>query len=239
MMKEEVYKDSVDVLDAEMAYAGKSMTINGAVNKTLILVGIMLITTVFSYAAQSRMLLLIGVFGGAGLYFFTSMKKEKSAILAPMYAVLQGLFVGSISAMFAYVLDGIIFQAVSLTISILFMMLFLYKTGIIKVTERFRSVLTTAIGAVMLLYIVEWVLSFFGINIPYLHEGGMIGIGISLVIIAIASLKFLLDFDSFEKGEQYKAPQYMEWYSAMGLLFTLVWLYSEILHLLFILQSGD
>ena len=118
-------------------------------------------------------------------------------------------------------------------------MLFFYKTGIIKVTEKFRSGVIMATGAIFVVYILSWVLGFFGINIPYLHEGGLMGIGISLLIIGVAALNLLLDFDNFEKGEQYGAPKYMEWFSAMGLLITLVWLYVEILRLIAMFSSSD
>ena len=141
--------------------------------------------------------------------------------------------------MYAAAFSGIIFQAVTMTFALLFMMLFIYKAGIIKVTQKFRSGVIMATGAVMLVYIASFVLSMFGINMPYLHEGGMIGIGISVAIIGIASLNLLLDFDNFEKGEQYGSPKYMEWFSAMGLIITLVWLYIEILHLLSIISSSD
>ncbi|MEZ4931497.1 MAG: Bax inhibitor-1/YccA family protein [Saprospiraceae bacterium] len=134
---------------------------------------------------------------------------------------------------------AIVFHAVTLTFAVLFMMLFLYKTGMIKVTEKFRSGVMMATGAIFIVYLLSWVLGMFGVNIPYLHEGGMMGIGISVVIIGIAALNLLLDFDMFEKGEQYRAPKYMEWFAAMGLLITLVWLYIEILRLLAILAGRD
>ncbi|RME03633.1 MAG: Bax inhibitor-1/YccA family protein, partial [Bacteroidetes bacterium] len=134
---------------------------------------------------------------------------------------------------------GIIFQAVTLTFAVLFMMLFLYKSGTIKVTQKLRSGVIMATGAILLVYIINLVLSFFGMNVPYLHEGGMMGIGISLLIIGVAAMNLLLDFDNFDKGEQYGAPAYMEWFCAMGLIITLVWLYIEILRLLSILSGRD
>ena len=118
-------------------------------------------------------------------------------------------------------------------------MLFVYKAGIITVTSKFRSGVIMATGAVVLMYVLSIVLSLFGINLPFLHEGGLMGIGISLVIIGIASLNLLLDFDNFDKGEQAGAPAHFEWFFAMGLLVTLVWLYIEILRLLAILASSD
>ncbi|RMF00908.1 MAG: Bax inhibitor-1/YccA family protein, partial [Bacteroidetes bacterium] len=127
----------------------------------------------------------------------------------------------------------------TLTMAVFFMMLFLYKSGTIKVTQKFRSGVIMATGAVLLVYIVNIVLSLFGVNMPFLHEGGLMGIGISLVIIGIAALNLMLDFDNFDTGEQVGAPAYYEWYFAMGLLVTLVWLYVEILRLLSILSSSD
>jgi len=125
-------------------------------------------------------------------------------------------------------MDGIIGQAVLLTFGTLVTMLMIYKTGLIPITQKFRMAIGMATGAIFIAYLA----SFFGLNIPYLHEGGMIGIGITVVIIIVAALNLLLDFDSFEKGEQSSAPSYMEWVCAMGLLVTLVWLYVEFLRLL-------
>jgi uncharacterized YccA/Bax inhibitor family protein len=177
-----------------------------------------------------------GAIGGFVVVLIATFKPAWSGTLGPIYAALEGLFVGSISAMYASAFGGIIFQAVTLTMAIFFIMLFVYKTGIIQVTNKFRTGVVMATAAVALVYLVNIVLSMFGINMPYLHEGGLIGIGISLVIIGIASLNLLLDFDSFEKGEQAGAPAYMEWFFAIGLLVTLVWLYLEILRLLSILN---
>jgi uncharacterized YccA/Bax inhibitor family protein len=122
--------------------------------------------------------------------------------------------------------------------AVFFIMLFVYKAGIIKVTNKLRSGIIMATGAIFVVYLLTWVLSMFGIHMPFLHQGGIIGIGISLLIVGVAAMNLLLDFDNFEKGEQYGAPKYMEWFSAMGLLVTLVWLYIEILRLVSYF-SGD
>ena len=240
-------KASSEVLDSEIVQEGSAeyMTVNGAVNKTFILLGVLLAGVAFAYFAVAAnpglasILFYGGMFGGLGVIIFASFRPQLSYILAPLYAGLEGLFVAVATMMFAGAYEGIVIQAISLTLAILFLMLFLYKTGIIKVTQKFRSGVIMATGAVFLVYLASFALSFFGINIPYLHSGGMIGIGISLVIIAIASLNLLLDFDSFERGEALRAPKYMEWYSGMGLIVTLVWLYIEILRLLAILSSND
>lgn len=243
-LKEEALRNSSqEVLDADMTNShiiAEKMTIAGAVNKSFILFGILLITSYLSYQTPSMILMLVGIFGGLGVVIFASFKKHLSPTLAPIYAALEGLFVGSVTAMYASALGGgIVFHAVSLTFAVLFMMLFIYKTGLIKVTEKFRAGVMMATGAIMIVYLLSWVLGFFGMNIPFLHEGGMMGIGISVVIIGIAALNLLLDFDMFEKGEKYGAPKYMEWFAAMGLLVTLVWLYYEILRLLAIMSSND
>jgi uncharacterized YccA/Bax inhibitor family protein len=235
VMTEKAFQQSAGTL----AQGGETMTVNGAVNKTLILTGILLLTTVFSYANPNPILMWGGAIGGFIVVIFSVFKPQYSQITAPIYAALEGLFVGGISAAYASVFNGIIFQAVSITMAILFMMLFLYKSGIIKVTKSFRTGVIMATGAVALVYIISMVLRMFGIQIPFLHSGGMIGIGISLVIIGIASLNLLLDFDNFEKGEQYGAPTYMEWFSAMGLLITLIWLYLEVLRLVAMLSGRD
>lgn len=243
-MTEQGAQNTLDGGFIERAGEG-SMTVSGAVNKSFILGAIMLVTAIFAYgqtlggSPYASWMLWGGVLGGFAMVLFMSFKPHLSPTLAPIYAGLEGLFVGAISAQYAYFFDGIIFQAVSATMAVFFMMLFLYKSGLIKVSQKFRSGVYMATGAIALVYLVSIALSFFGISVPYLHQGGMIGIGISVVIIGVASLNLLLDFDNFEKFAQHGAPKYMEWYSAMGLLVTLVWLYIEILRLLAMLSSND
>jgi len=183
------------------------MTIAGAVNKTFVLFALLMVTTTF--------------------------KPKTAPYAAPIYAILEGLFVGTISSMYAVGgMEGIIGQAVMLTFGTLIMMLLIHRSGLVPVTEKFRMGVFMATGAIMLSYVASWIMSMFGMNMPYLHDGGMIGIGISVVIIGVAALNLLLDFDNFEKGEEAGAPKYMEWLFAMGLLVTLVWLYIEFLRLL-------
>ena len=242
VMNEQAFqKAAQETLDGgfiQRADSGR-MTVSGAVNKTFILATIMLATAILGFSMPSPLFMFGGAIGGLVVVLITSFKPHLSPTLAPIYAGLEGLFVGAVSAMYAAAFDGIILHAVTLTIGVLFIMLFIYKAGIIKVTNKLRSGIIMATGAVFLVYMTSFVLSFFGITIPYLHEGGLIGIGISLVIIGIASMNLLLDFDNFEKGEQAGAPAYMEWFSAMGLLITLVWLYIEILRLIAIISSSD
>ncbi|GAB4261541.1 MAG: Bax inhibitor-1/YccA family protein [Saprospiraceae bacterium] len=236
-------KGSEEILDANIdgpiTYADR-MTAQGAVNKTFMLFGILLVTTFIGFTNPHPVLIWGGAIAGLVVVLIAAFKPHLSPTLAPIYAVLKGLFVGGITATYAWAFGGgIIFQAVTLTFAVLFMMLFLYKSGTIKVTQKLRSGVIMATGAILLVYIINLVLSFFGMNVPYLHEGGMMGIGISLLIIGVAAMNLLLDFDNFDKGEQYGAPAYMEWFCAMGLIITLVWLYIEILRLLSILSGRD
>ena len=219
--------------------AGNTMTVQSAVSKTFILFGLLLATSVIGFMMPSKLFMIGGAIAGLVMVLIASFKPTTAPITAPFYALFEGLFLGSISAVYASAFNGILLHAVSLTFGVLFMMLFIYKAGIIKVTEKFRSGVIMATGAIFLVYLLNFILSFFGINIPYLHQGGGIGILISLAIIGVASLNLLLDFDMFEKGEQARAPKYMEWFAGMGLLITLVWLYLEILRLLSRLQSND
>lgn len=226
-------------LDGEMITRADSapMTVAGAVNKTLVLAGLMLVTALYAFYNPSSLFMWGGAIGGLILVLVMSFKTHLSPTLAPVYALLEGLFVGSISAIYAATFAGIVPQAIGLTMALLFMMLFIYKAGLIKVNQKFRTGVMMATGAIMLMYLLSWVLGMFGMNLPFLHEGGMIGIGISVVIIGVASLNLLLDFDGFERGAQYRAPKYMEWFCAVGLLVTLVWLYLEILRLLSYLSN--
>jgi len=207
-------------------------TISGAVNKSLILLSVLIATALYGFAVPSMFLLITGVVGGLIAVLVASFKPHTSHIAAPSYAALQGLALGVISAMYAGMMDGIILQAVSLTVATLFAMLMLYKSGLITVTQKFRSGVMMATGAIFLVYLVSFIGSFVGFNVPYLHESGTIGIGISVVIIGVAALNLLLDFDNFEKAEEAQAPKYMEWFCALSLVVTLVWLYIEFLRLL-------
>jgi len=235
VMKESAYKEAASTLvpDAD------TMTVSGAVNKTLILGAIMLLLAALSYSMPSPIFTWGGAIGGLVVVLIAAFKPQRSPVLAPIYAAFEGLFVGGITAIYGSMFGGIVFNAITLTVAIFFLMLFLYKTGTIKVTQKLRSGVIMATGAIALVYVASFVLSFFGIQVPFLHEASIAGIGISLLIIGVAAMNLLLDFDNFEKGEQYQAPAYMEWFSAMGLLITLIWLYVEILRLLALLSSSD
>ncbi|MEM8585565.1 MAG: Bax inhibitor-1/YccA family protein [Bacteroidota bacterium] len=239
---EKAFRESAtnEPLDSGMIVRSESapMTVQGAVNKSFILGGLMLITAFYSFFNPSSLFLWGGMLGGLAVVLIMAWKKHLAPTLGPIYALLEGLFVGSISAAYAYVEGGIIGQAVGLTMAVFFMMLFIYKAGIVKVTSKLRTGVMMATGAIMLMYVVVMVANFiFGANWTFLHSAGPLSIGISLVIIGVASFNLLLDFDNFEKGEQYRLPKYMEWFMATGLIVTLVWLYIEILRLLAILNS--
>ena len=174
-----------------------------------------------------------------GVAIITCFKPNLARITGPIYALLQGTFLGAISGIYNEVWNGIAIQAVMLTIGVFAVMLFLYGTRIIKVTEKLRMGIVAATGAVCLVYIANMVLSLFGANLPFLHDAGPIGVGISLVIVGVAAFNLLLDFDFVEKGVAAGAPAKTEWYAAFGLLVTIVWLYLELLRLLALLQGRD
>lgn len=177
-------------------------------------------------------LMLLGGIGGFIVALITVFKAQWSPITAPIYAALQGLFLGGLSATMDAMYPGIVIQAVALTFGTMFGMLFLYRAGIIKVTEKFRSGLLAATAGIFFVYLLSWILGFFGIQMPMIHEGGLLGIGFSLFVVVIAALNLLLDFDFIHKSSGMGAPKYMEWYGAFGLMVTLVWLYIEFLRLL-------
>jgi len=215
---------------ASIAVTGEgTMTVQGAINKSFILFGLLMITAVWSFQSPNKILIIGGAIVGFVLVIISIFKKQYSNILAPAYALVEGFVVGGVSAMYG---GGIVLQAVSLTVMILFVMLVIQKTGLIPVTDKFRMGVVMATGGIALVYVLTMILGFFGIQIPYIHQGGTIGILFSLGVIGIASLNLLLDFDNFIKGEQYRAPKYMEWFSAMGLMITIIWLYFEMLRLL-------
>ena len=171
------------------------------------------------------------------LKYKTIFKKDWSPITVPIYAVLEGLALGGVSAVYAHEYTGIVQQAIFLTFGIFFTLLFAYKTKVIKPTENFKLGVFAATGGIALIYMISIIMSFFGGEIPMIHESGPLGIGFSLFVVVIASLNLVMDFDFIEDGAAKGAPKYMEWYGAFGLLVTLIWLYLEILRLLAKLSS--
>ena len=226
-------ESSFEKMSRSNAFANyERMTVDGAVNKSFLLFGLMMITTVLSFGMPSMFLMWTGVIGGIVALIAGYWKPQIAHIAAPGYALFEGLFIGSISAIYNATFEGIILQAVTLTLGTLLAMLLLYRSRVIKVTPGFKSGIIMATGAIFLVYMVSIIGNFAGFSVPYLHDNGPIGIGISLVIVGVAALNLLIDFDAFEKGEETGAPKNMEWLCAMGLLVTIVWLYIEILRLL-------
>jgi uncharacterized YccA/Bax inhibitor family protein len=223
------------------------MTINGTVNKTGVLLLLTVLTAAFAWSqavgadgqiAPGAMIYAIGgAIGGLVLALVTVFKKEWSPVTAPMYALVEGFFLGAISAVFEARFPGIVFQAVLLTFGTLFALLAAYRSGLIKVTENFKLGVVAATGGIALLYLASFVLGFFNINVPVIHEASWLGIAFSLFVVVVAALNLVLDFDFIENGAAARAPKYMEWYGAFGLMVTLVWLYVEFLRLLSKLQQ--
>ncbi len=224
---------------------GGAMTLNGTVNKTGVLLLLCVITAAFAWmqvstpagVANAGVYVWGGAIGGLVLALITTFKKTWAPITAPLYALVEGFFLGAISAMFEQRFPGIVFQAVLLTFGTLFALLFAYRSGLIKATEIFKLGVVAATGGIFLVYLATIVLGLFGINIPMIHDNGIVGIGFSLFVIVIAALNLVLDFDFIETGVERGAPKYMEWYGAFGLMVTLIWLYLEILRLLRKLQD--
>ncbi|HVI45542.1 MAG TPA: Bax inhibitor-1/YccA family protein [Chitinophaga sp.] len=226
------------VFDKVAQTSGETMTIRGTVNKMAFLLVMLMAAAIFSYGeflkGNSTVVPLVfgGAIGGFILALVIIFKKEWSPYLTPAYAIAEGLFLGAISAMFNAKYQGIVIQAVGLTFGTFIAMLVLYRAGVIRATERFKSIVMTATLGIGVFYLITLVLRLFHIDIPFINGGGIIGIGFSLVVVCIAALNLILDFDMIEQGAAQGAPKYFEWYGSFGLLVTLVWLYLEILRLL-------
>jgi uncharacterized YccA/Bax inhibitor family protein len=183
---------------------------------------------------------LVGAIGGLVVAIVTIFKKEWSPVTAPLYAVLEGLFIGAVSAMFELRFPGIVMQAAGLTFGTLGALLLAYRSGLIRATENFKLGVVAATGGIALLYLANIGMRLFGFEgMGFIHESSWIGIAFSGFVVVIAALNLVLDFDFIEQGVEHGAPKYMEWYAAFGLLVTLIWLYLEILRLLAKLQSRD
>jgi uncharacterized YccA/Bax inhibitor family protein len=223
---------------------GEGMTIEGTVNRTYVLFLLLLVGVAGAVVADQRSLsglMVLGAIGGLAVALVTVFRKQWAPITAPIYALLEGLFVGSISLVMEARYPGIVVPAVSLTFGTLFALLAAYRSGLIKATENFKLGVAAATGAIFVVYLAQFVLSLVGVHVGVLHEAifgaGWLGIGVSVVVIVVAALNLVLDFDFIEQGAASRAPKYMEWYGAFGLLVTLIWLYLEILRLLAKLRS--
>lgn len=226
------------------ATAEGAMTLKGTTTKSFVLVLLATFSAAFTWheymsgnAGILTPAILVGGIGGFIIALVTIFKPRFAPITAPLYAVFEGLLLGAISARYEQRWAGLPIQAVGLTLMVFLAMLTVYRTGIIKVTDKFRFGVAAATGGIALFYVLSLVLSMFGVRIPMVHESGMLGIGFSLIVVGVAALNLVLDFDFIERGVAARAPGYMEWYGAFGLLVTLVWLYLEILRLLSKIQK--
>ena len=241
-----VYRSSNPALNPQYFQGGVSserMTLDGTINKTVTLLGLVSIAAMLSYSIVSQtpglgfMITIGGAIGGAILALaILFIRPNNPQILMSMYALLEGLFIGGFSYMIEnYYLggtEGVVLQALVGTVAVFLTMLAIYKFGIIKPTEKFVLVVSALCGAIMIVYLFNFIMMFFGTGIPFLHSSGPIGIGISIVFITVAALMLIVDFGMIENGVRFGAPKNMEWYGAFGLVLTLVWLYIEMLKLI-------
>lgn len=214
----------------------QTMTVQGTVNKTALALLVLFMSASWTWGSAisggpAGALMMLGLIGGLITAIVTIFKKEWSAVMTPVYAILEGLVLGGISALFEVRFPGIVTQAVILTFGTLLALLIAYKAGV-RPSENFKAGVIAATGGICLVYIVNLIMGIFGASIPFVHQSGFLGIGFSLFVVIIAALNLVLDFDFIEQGAAQGAPKYMEWYGAFGLLVTLVWLYMEILRLL-------
>jgi uncharacterized YccA/Bax inhibitor family protein len=233
------------------AESAGTMTLQGTINKISIMLLLVVAGAAFTWSkffnaadiesgmAAVQGWILLGGIGGFILALITTFKKEKAGIFAPIYAVFEGLFIGAISAFFEFQFPGLVLRAVMLTFAVLFALLFAYKSGVIKVTDKFRAGVFAATAGIAVAYLVSFILGLFGMNMNFMYGGGTFGIIISLIIVGVAALNLVLDFDFIEKGSQAGLPAYFEWYGAFGLMVTLIWLYMEILRLLSMLSRRN
>ena len=220
----------------------EAMTLQGTVNKTGILLICVVITAAWSWnqvrsGQDASSAIFPGAIGGFVMAMVTVFKKNWAPFTAPVYALLEGLVIGGLSALLEFQFPGIAMQAAGLTIGTLFCMLLAYTSGVIRVSDNFKLGVAAATGGIALVYFVSMILGFFGHTIPYIHTSGPIGIAFSLLVVGIAALNLVMDFDFIESAARQGAPKYMEWYAAFGLIVTLIWLYIELLRLLSKLRS--
>ncbi len=234
-LQEKTYQGTI----LEGMSTGEEMTVKGTMNKFGVLIMLMIGSTLFAWSQYDKgsdpmPFMLVGVFGGLLLAIVMMVKKQWSPVIAPAYAILEGLFVGAISAMYNHAYPGLPTQAVALTLLVTLVMFLLYRYRIIKVTQKLRSVITVATIAIGIFYLIQWI-TYLAMGSPvgsFTNAATPIGIGFSILVVGLAAFNLLLNFDTIEKGVELRAARYMEWYSAFGLLVTIVWLYLEILRLL-------
>ncbi len=231
-------------LENERVLQGEPMSINGSISKSFILFGVLLIAAAYTwflmasgYTDMAGMLAVGGAIVGFILAMIIIFTRKAMHILTPLYAICEGFFVGGISAMFEASYSGIVFQAVTATFAAVFSMLALYRTGLIRATEKFRSVILISTLSIAVIYLIQIIASFFGRGIPQIFTSSNLGIVFSLFVVAIAALNLILDFDFIERGSEAMLEKQYEWYGAFGLMVTVVWLYIELLKLLAKLNS--
>jgi uncharacterized YccA/Bax inhibitor family protein len=220
------------------------MTLRGTATRSLALIILTIAAASYAWSAVAGgntgmvgPLVLGGGIGGFIVALITIFKPRLSPWTAPLYAVLEGVLLGAISAMYDARYAGLPFQAVLLTFGVFVALLLAYQSGLVRATENFRLGVIAATGGIMIMYLISFVLGFFGVQMAFLHDSSPLSIGISVVIVIVAALNLVLDFDFIERGVEAGAPKFMEWYAAFGLLVTLVWLYLEMLRLLGKLQG--
>lgn len=238
VMKPKYFQGSAILDDSQI------MTVRGTAFKALFLFVLVVAAGVLSwslaisgYAGLVRPLMLVSSIAALVVAIVTVVKPQWSAFLAPVYALLQGLVLGAFSLFFEAVYPGIVVQAILLTFGVMFLMLTIYVSGLIKVTPGFRMAVLLATLGIALTYLLTFILNLFGLNVGFIHNSGWVGIVFSLVVVAVASMNLLLDFDFIERASESGAPKYLEWFGAFGLMVTLIWLYMEILRLLSRLRS--
>ena len=235
-MQDKTYQGTI----LEGISTGEEMSMKGTMNKFGVMIMLMIGSTLFAWSqfykgSDPKPLMMIGVFGGLALALVMAFKMKWASFLAPAYAILEGLFVGSISAIYDYAYPGLPMQAVALTLLVTLIMFLIYRYKIIKVTSKLRTVIVVATSAVAIFYLIQWLTYAIGgsaIAYNFTNSATPISIGFSILMVILASFNLLLNFDTVEKGVEMRAPKYMEWYSAFGLMVTVVWLYLEILRLL-------
>lgn len=232
-----------DTFAAERAQReGTAMTIQGTVNKTGITLFILMAAAMYTWTRHAQGypmggLMLLGGLGGFVVAMITVFKKTAAPYTTPLYGALEGLFLGGLSATYEARYPGIVMNAVGLTFGTLFALLLAYTSRLIAVTDNMRLGVAAATGGLMILYLINMVMGLFGVHMPFIHQGGPVGIIFSLFVVGLAAFNLVMDFDFIERGADSNAPKYMEWYGAFGLVVTLVWLYLEMLRLLAKLQS--
>ena len=214
----------------------EKMTLDGAVNKTSILLALCFLGAGVGWNIPA-LAIPAGIIGFILAMVTIFRSPAKAGSTAPLYSLSQGVMLGAITMIAEAAYPGIAIQAIGLTFGILASLLFCYKSGIIKPTENFRLMIFSATAGIALLYLISFIMSFFGSSIGFIHSNGLMGIGFSAFVVGIAALNLVLDFDFIEEGADKGMPKYMEWYGAFSLMVTLVWLYIEILHLLIKLNS--